>query len=391
MITFITGLPGSGKTLYALWYIKQKADKENREVYYHNIKDLNPDVLGRWSECNPEEWYNLPDGSIVVLDECQFVFPKKPTGSKLPEHYEKLAVHRHKGLDIFLITQHPSLVDNFVRKLAGQHFHSVRKFGLQRSTIYEWSATNPAPENASSQKSAVTLQWSYPKEVYGWYKSAEVHTVKRKIPAKLVIAVAFVVALPVIGFSALNKYQHRFDAQKEASKPVVAGSTVPNPVAASAQPVSANGGAQIDPLSDIQRYAWMETERIKGLPQTKPKYDQLTVPTRVPIPAMCIQIGDARSKAGVRCKCYTQQGTPMQVEFSMCMGIAQNGMFQDFDADRDRAQLAKSEASVQVLKDRPDAELPSHASSGPAVAVLGDVPDTAPRQVRVSGYSALGK
>src|SRR5438034_8009578 len=113
MITFITGLPGNGKTLYALNYIKAYAESEKREVFYSGVKDL----LLPWTEVKAEEWMALPAGAIMVIDEAQFVFPKKPNGSKLPEHYEKLAVHRHSGYDIFIITQHPTLVDNFVRQL----------------------------------------------------------------------------------------------------------------------------------------------------------------------------------------------------------------------------------------------------------------------------------
>lgn len=68
-----------------------------------------------WTKIEPKKWMDCPPGSIIVIDECQFVFPKKPNGSKLPEFYEKLAIHRHNGYDIFLITQNPTLVDNFVR------------------------------------------------------------------------------------------------------------------------------------------------------------------------------------------------------------------------------------------------------------------------------------
>ena len=75
MISLITGLPGNGKTLFALWWIKQKAEKEQREVYYHNIKDLTLP----WHPFEAEKWMELPKGSIIVMDECQFVFEKSRT------------------------------------------------------------------------------------------------------------------------------------------------------------------------------------------------------------------------------------------------------------------------------------------------------------------------
>lgn len=384
MITLLTGLPGNGKTLFALWHIKQKAEKEQREVYYHNIKDLTLP----WTPFEPERWMDLPKGSIIVIDECQFIFPKKPNGSKLPEHYEQLAVHRHGGFDIYLITQHPTLLDIFVRQLVGQHFHTVRKFGLQRSTVFEWSACNPAPQNPSSQKSAIPLKWPYPKEVFGYYKSAEVHTVKRQIPAKIFLALLLVVCVLGAGYWSLNRYQHRFDKQKGSevvattqAQPAAPAGPVPAPVAAPA-PVQ----PPFDPVADAKHYVEMQTPRIAGLPQTAPKYDPLTVPRRVPVPAACIQIGsvrDAQQGKEIKCKCFTQQGTPMDVEFNMCIQFARNGYFQDFDPDPDRrmadnreaAHAARADESVAVLANRPDAPLPVHAGG----SQLMTIPDlTAP-------------
>lgn len=345
MISLITGLPGNGKTLFALWSIKQKAEKEQREVYYHNIKDLTLP----WHPFEAEKWMELPKGSIIVMDECQFVFAKKPNGSKLPEFYEQLATHRHRGFDIYLITQHPTLIDNFVRQLVGQHYHAVRKFGLARSTIYEWSSANPAPQNPSSQKSSVSLKWAFPKEVYGYYKSAEVHTVKRAIPMKIFLALGFVVLLLGAGYWSLNRYQHRYDKKTEdaaqASAARAAGSGVGVPVAG-----SASSQAPFDPVADAKHFLQMETPRVDGLAYTAPKYDRITEPVRAPVPAACIQVGTPQSQKGITCKCYSQQGTPLDVGFNMCMGFARNGWFQDFDADRDRQDVDKVQRSVKVME-----------------------------------------
>lgn len=352
MISLITGQPGNGKSLFALWFIKTKADQENRPVFYHGISNLAVPGILPWTEFKAEEWPDLPDGSIVLIDEAQFVFPRKPNGAVLPAHYEKLAVHRHKGLDIFVITQHPSLIDNFVRKLVGQHFHSKRKFGLERATIYEWSETQPAPENAASHKSAITLAWPFKKEVYTWYKSAEVHTVKKKIPAKLFLVGVFV--LCVIAALVMFVKNYGGGVKNEVS-PVLTTSTpgVPGAVpGAHASP----GKAPFDALADAREYVAMNTPRVAGLPQTAPKYDPLTKPDRVPVPAACIQVGRAES-GKVDCKCFTQQGTAMGVEFNMCVEFARNGYFQEFDADKDRKQEHRTAAGVAVLANRPDQPL----------------------------------
>lgn len=360
MITFITGLPGNGKTLYALWYIKMKAEKEQREVYYHNIKDLTLP----WTVCDPQKWMALPKGSIIVIDEAQEVFPKKPNGSSLPDFYSELAKHRHHGFDIYLITQHPSLVDNFVRQLGGQHLHSVRKFGLDRSTIYEWSAVNPAPQNPSSQKNAITLKWAYPKEVYTYYKSAEVHTVKRSIPAKLILAVAFVLFVFGGGYWLLQSYQERLKPKEAQALPVTPG-VVGAGLSSSGLPPRA------DRVKDARQYIESATPRIAGLPHTAPKYDHLTEPDRVPVPAACIQKGSRRSVTeGASCKCFSQQGTAMDVEFNMCVSFANNGYFKEFDADAQRQQQERGEQARAVLSNRPDVPL-----SGSRVVAFAVVPD----------------
>lgn len=350
MITLITGLPGNGKTLFALWYIKQKAEKENREVYYHNIKDLTLP----WEAFEAEKWMDLPHGSIIVIDECQFVFAKKPNGSKLPDFYEQLATHRHRGFDIYLVTQHPSLIDNFVRQLVGQHYHAVRKFGLERSTIYEWSSVNPAPTSSSSQKSAIPMKWAFPKEVYGYYKSAEVHTVKRSIPAKIFLGVAFVIGVAGYGYWSLDRYQHRMEKAKpqEASQAGQTDSTVGR-----SSPAGGSDGKRMfapGSVEDAQYYVAMQQPRIAGLPQSAPKYDELTKPSRVPVPAACIQIGSVRDQRAIRCKCYSQDGTPMNVEFNMCIKIAQEGVFLDFNPDPNK----QSQGAVAV-SEAPSASKPN--------------------------------
>lgn len=389
MITLLTGLPGNGKTLFALWSIQAKAKKENREVYYHNIKDL----ALPWEKFEPEKWMDLPHGSIIVIDECQEVFPKKPNGAQLPAHYDQLATHRHRGFDIFLITQHPTLIDNFARRLVGQHFHSIRKFGLQRATVYEWSACQPSPENVSSQKSAITLKWAYPKEVFTWYKSAEVHTVKRAIPVKLVLACLFVLAVPAFGYYALQTYQHRYDKPaRGASGPghvAALPGAAPGVLAPTAPATAASSSASVDPLVDIKAYVWKETPRVVGLVQTAPKYDQLTTPQRVPIPAMCIQVGKLVVGKEVACKCYSQQATAMEdVPYNMCIQFARNGFFQEFDADRDKAATARTDAGREALSSRPDSPVPAHEErAGGHVVAFADVPAKPVDQVRVSSGS----
>lgn len=372
MITLITGLPGNGKTLYALALIKAYAESENREVFYSGIKDLRLP----WTEIKPEEWVSQPAGAIIVIDEAQFVFPKKPNGSKLPDFYEKLAIHRHSGFDIFVITQDPALIDLFVRKLVGRHFHVVRKFGMARATIYEWSAVNMSPLTASSQKSAIPLKWAYPKSAFEYYKSAEVHTVKRSIPAKLILACLFVVAVLSIGWYVLDRFQAR-TKKPDAVRSGVVGAASPGRVG--------DAGRAFDPVADARQFIAMSTPRVVGLPHTAPKYDELTKPTAVPVPAACIQYSN-----GEKCKCMTQQATPLDVPFNMCVEFARNGYFQEFDAQKDRIATAQSSESARILSARiPESPMPS-TSSGASVVSFGNSPRDVPQSTVAPFKSGQG-
>lgn len=392
MIELITGLPGNGKTLYTISEVKARAEKENRPVFYHGIPELKLD----WESLDdPREWAKVPPGAIVVLDEAQKTFRNRSMGSTPPEFVQQLETHRHLGIDLVLITQHPSLIDPAVRRLAGRHQHLVRPYGLQYSTVHSWSSVkdNCDKSRADSEKK----KWVFDKSVYSLYKSAEVHTVKRSIPGRVKM-------LGILGlvFVAIAWYVVNFVSKKVTASDASVAAVVPAPgssapaVSGAMQPpmyTSGTGRDAVDPVADLNDYVWKETPRVSGLPHTAPKYDQATTPTRVPVPAMCIQIGTPASGRELQCKCYTQQATPMDTPFNMCMEFARNGYFQDFDAERDRAQVAHAEAGQAILSDRPDSPRPEreHGRGGPAVVAFADVPERPVNPVRVTGSTVLGR
>jgi zona occludens toxin len=303
MIELITGLPGNGKTLYALWRVVDRAKKENRPVYYSGISDLN---LG-WTEIDPAKWMDCPANSIIIIDECQRIFRPRMHGTKVPDYVEALETHRHKGVDLVFITQHPMLVDSNVRRLVGLHFHCVRKFGTQASTVHEWASVK---ENCDKNRDESTRHdFKFPKEAYAWYKSAEVHTHKARIPARVWVLLSVVLAIPALGF-----YQY----QKMSGAP--AGDPPAVSPSASAPVVAAVGQQNQPDISAVENYR----PRISGLPWTAPVYDKVTQVVRAPYPAACVM-----SKA--RCVCYTQQGTRLDVSIELCQGIARGGFFMAWD------------------------------------------------------------
>jgi len=193
MITLITGVPGSGKTLRAVWMIKAARDK-GRAVY-SDIDGLVPE-LGVLPA--PLDWQDTPEGSLVVYDEAQKTYPStgKPGQSQDPR-IQALQTHRHTGHDIVYLTQSPTLIHHDIRKLVGCHVHVHRAAGLKRATLFTWDFAVQDPNDRREQERADSENWFYPKDLFKLYKSATIHTHKFNIPKKIAAAL-IVVGLIVV-------------------------------------------------------------------------------------------------------------------------------------------------------------------------------------------------
>jgi zona occludens toxin len=306
-----TGLPGHGKTLMTLDKVNEWATREGREVYYSGIKDLKLS----WQEIDPKEWKKCPPNSIIVIDEAQYTFGKTAKSEDVP-HIADLTVHRHGGIDIVLITQHPMLLDPFVRRLIDKHVHVVRRWGSQAATLHEWVAVRTNCELPAGRKDSSKTPYKYPKKVYELYKSAETHTVKRAIPKQFFQLGAIVLIVGGLVWYVWN------DMHKRATKPDVAAM---GEVPKSAGGVAGVAAAVLNPQADAERYVYEHTPRVVGLPFTAPRYDEITKPTTAPIPSSCIKLPDDR------CWCWSQQGTRLAVDGAVCRQIVAEGFFRDFD------------------------------------------------------------
>ncbi len=312
MITLITGTPGSSKTLNAIDLILNDPAFKDRDVYAYNLSGLTLD----WDiidEDQAKNWYNLPKGAVILLDECQDLFPPEKFGSKVPEHISKLNTHRHLGIDLVLITQHPKLIDTKVRRLVGQHFHFKRQFGLESATRFTFQQCADDPNDYHAQKAATKTRKRFNKKLYGVYKSAEVHTHKKKIPWLVWALLALIVVVVVTIYSVINN----FGANDSADSPEVETSApgLPSQTPASKPaPTSTEG----QPMTREQ-YVKHWSPRLESVPHSAPAYDEVYEVRDFPRP-QCIQ-----SAKTDECSCYTQQATPLEVPESQCRDIVANG------------------------------------------------------------------
>jgi hypothetical protein len=309
LISITSGLPGAGKTLWTIAHVEALRLKDNRDVYYHGIKDLTL----RWHKLeDPLKWYECPTGAIIVIDECQAHFPTRSSIQKVPEYVERFATHRHNGHDLFLITQHPGKLDSSLRKDTEVHRHLMRKFGATWSTVHQWQGVRESCDK--TRKDSIATQWRFPKESYAWYKSSEVHTHKLRVPAK--IWALLLIPCIVIG---LGFYVFRDRAAAPAPQ---TGEVQAQPRPASSSSKSSQPQA-VQVLSAEQLVA-TQIPRIHGIPHTAPRYDELTKPVRVPVIVGCVRQGD-------RSWCFTQQGNKVYPPAEFVQSYLENGMFQDFE------------------------------------------------------------
>jgi zona occludens toxin (predicted ATPase) len=183
-ITLFTGLPGHSKTLNAIKYVEE--EYQDFSVFYFHIDEMS---IPRWTLLtDPLLWHECPPKSVVVIDECHNYFPKRSGTKAAPASVLKMSEHRHLAIDLVLITQHPDKIDKDVFSLVSRHFHFFCPFGLKSATRFEWLRAQEKPFSKISQEGAVSKKTvKFDEKYFDVYKSAEIHTVKRRFPKKFLL------------------------------------------------------------------------------------------------------------------------------------------------------------------------------------------------------------
>jgi hypothetical protein len=299
MIYLITGQPGHGKTLRAVQLAVEFVEK-GREVYAHGIRGLDFNKAGFRELDDPTKWEDLPDRSVIVLDECYTVFPQRSGASKVPPHVQAMATHRHRGFDFILIAQQAQKqIDGFLLGLVERHEHVRRKFGLKKSVILWWDKFSPNVGSSDTKK-----LWSFPQKIMerNLYESTVEDTTQRKIPW-------FYFAIPVLLIAIALMY-NRVMSFFQPPTPA------PTAQSASAQRSGFADQPQLKRPEDIA--SWVRP-RLAGQPWTAPAFDGRSIASNPEI--YCIAVEDGG------CSCITEQGTKYIVEVKMCRAIARDGVY----------------------------------------------------------------
>lgn len=342
MITLITGTPGAGKTALAVAMMLEEQGK--RPFFVSGITDLKIDhqltpPVEEWTQevPSPEDpsfkksVFTFPPNSIIVIDEAQTIYRPRASSSKVPPHVAAFETHRHTGVDFWLITQDPAFIDSNVRRLVGRHVH-LRSTALGRY-LYEWSEVGD-PDTKSSRQVAASRRYKLPKKVFSLYKSATVHIRRSsRLPLAFYILLAVLAVALFLGY----RFSSRLEQVTDSSKSPPAA-----PSSSSSSPSSLPEKGQ----QSVSQYVAQYVPRISSLAHTAPAYDDLTKPSRVPVPSACIA-------SSSRCRCYTQDATPYQVDESLCRQIAAGGIFLAFDSGGHSNENRSERAGGGEARDAP--------------------------------------
>jgi len=321
-LVLVTGATGSGKTCLVVGWLAQERE---RPLYVMGVPDLAvphtaAPPVAEWVEerISPEDetlrlpYFRFPTDSVLVLDEAQRVYPPRAVGSKVPEHVGALSTRRHTGLDVVLITQHPSLIDAAVRKLVTHHYH-VHSTPYGAYLLY-WVGCGE-PSNKASRDIAERKRYKPEAKHFALYKSAEAHTrVRRRVPKAAIFGGVLVVAAVVFGGLSYQRMT--------ADRSVVAEEAI-------GSPDRAGGGIKREVSSgQAEVLGYLEARRpaVPGLVHTAPAYADVAKVVAVPYPTGCVSTSS-------RCVCYDQRGGVYQTTEAVCRQWMVRAPFLDFLAD----------------------------------------------------------
>lgn len=319
MLTIVTGTPGAGKTLFSLHRLKKdfrdgvdEADK--RPIYVNGVPEIDYAAFEAEPLENPEKWYECPEGSIIFIDEGQRIFPQRPASAAVPTKCREFETHRHKGFDVIVTTQDANTLDVHLRRLAGRHFHIHRTLGQELAAVIEYDHYQKDPRDFLNKKDAISQSsWKYDKKLYGLYKSAEVHTVKKRYPWKLFmipLAILFIIGMGFLAIKTLTGEMDKMSGEQEQD--------IQSPQYR-ADPFGA------DPIK-VNHYD-IHQPKIPGLLHTAPFYSEAFTAETFPKPFCITYQVEKDGPLNAACKCLTQQATTYATDDKTCRYWAKHGFF----------------------------------------------------------------
>ena len=348
-IQLITGKPGSYKSAY-LMSVALDEMKKGRLVYFCNFRGLQAEKYQLNVLYHFNEWASVPDGSLVIIDEVQEFTRDVPTNAKteeLPDWLTLLEKHRHRGIDIFVVTQHPMFIHTHIRRLLEKHIHMQRVQGMPWSNKREWQQVCSDPENidnATIKKGCTTTIYRPNKKVFDYYESTVVDTHKFKVPRKLLTSLGMVGAALAfvfwIGAPVFSKY-FNLTGDKEVVQQIADNPNAPNPNFSAENQLLVNISKCIDQLNLTEEQCRemydpqiMQARHEQLEQDTRNNMDDVVVdyspsdpfkPINVQYEVTAKPVFSGCTKFNGKYYAYTQQGTRLDVDPSVCQRVIDDG------------------------------------------------------------------
>lgn len=389
-IHVLTGLPGASKTAEMIMMLLEEADKKNpRPLYAWGIDGLDPGLatvipdITKWNDIDPNgdpccdcdaaehlHAHVVPNGAKVFVDEAWKAFGHLQNASRqqTPPHVLALAEHRHRGIDFVFTTQAPAQLYPFCRSMIEQHWHIVRKFGTKLRDVYKWGELQDDVKSEAARARAEKSLSAIPAKAFGRYKSASEHTIKPRLPAKLVMLP--IMALFVVG-AIYGVYRY---ITRHSDAPATASDGLPSVAA------QRNGAPVSGSPTSLSEYLAPLAMRAPGLHGSQPIFDGRDA--RAEPRTFCVMSGG--DEGDERCRCYTEQATRLfDVREDVCRHVARWGGYDPFLAPiqaqpLDTAEEVPASSTPRVSGSRASPEQVATSEMG---QVWGRAPDT----LRASG------
>lgn len=296
----------------------------------------------------------LRNGALWFVDEAWkwFGHLHDATRQATPKHVLALAEHRHRGIDMVWTFQGPNQIYPFARPLMDEHHHTVRRFGSPVIDVYKWEELQEDVKSQAKRDQALRETRALPSAVFGMYKSADAHTIKTKIPKRVLM-------LPVLAIGAGLAIWFAYSTLKPSA--FAADLTGKEPGAAQAAPALTGSRVESDeekPPISAGEYAKKHLPRFATMPWTAPIFDERSVTADPMLVCMSSDAGEDSEgnwrEAG--CSCLTEQGTRYDIAQGECLRLARHGPVYNPYRERRPDQVAQAKAD--------------HREEGPATIAL---------------------
>lgn len=344
-IESFTGLPGNGKTTLMVEKLVAESKKGERPIFAAGIDGLAPGIATvlqdprQWNQHDPHgeptcdchqdgnlHAHVVPDGALIFVDEAWkwFGHLHDATRQQTPKHVLDLAEHRHRGIDFVWTFQQPNQIYPFARGLMADHHHVVRRFGTKFIDVFTWSELNEDVKSAAKRDAAIRKTRTLPEDAWTHFKSAEVHTIKARIPWKILLIPVGLILAVLLGWYAFNALRPETVAADMAGKKKANAAQAASP---SGSRFSDDNNRKQPLYANAAEYAQAHLPRIGMMPWTAPVYDDRGITADPQLFCMSSREGqgDDGEWKGNTCTCLTEQGTAYELSPGECRNLARFG------------------------------------------------------------------